>query len=126
MENDKTFLCFTHDLRDKPCLGFELHNNVDAQHPTTELFLVRKGQKIFAYLNSCPHTGVNLHWQPDDFLDLDDQFIQCSVHGALFRIEDGLCLHGPCLGASLTGIDICIDEGKVYLLVSRPPARTSA
>ncbi|MEE8263379.1 MAG: Rieske (2Fe-2S) protein, partial [Gammaproteobacteria bacterium] len=41
-------------------------------------------------------------WVPDQFLDETGNLLQCATHGALFRIEDGFCVAGPCTGASLT------------------------
>jgi len=41
--------------------------------------------------------------------------IQCSTHGALFNIESGECLQGPCLGQSLQSIDYEIKEGNIYI-----------
>ena len=55
-----------------------------------EVLLVRRGDEVFAYQNRCPHTGVNLEWQPDRFLDLTNRYIQCATHGALFRLTDGV------------------------------------
>ena len=64
-------------------------------------FLVRHGGRVLAYVDSCPHTGAPLNWEPDRFLDIDQRYIQCATHGALFRIDDGLCVQGPCAGQSL-------------------------
>lgn len=68
---------------------------------------------IYVYQNSCPHLGIQLEWQADEFLDGDSSMIQCSSHGALFRIEDGECLLGPCLGQSLIAIDFAINDGVI-------------
>jgi nitrite reductase/ring-hydroxylating ferredoxin subunit len=52
---------------------------------------------------------------PDQFLDIDGGFIQCSVHGALFQIENGFCVRGPCAGQSLQPVALEISDGQVYL-----------
>ncbi len=111
MPDTSLFLCDMDELIETPARGFERHDMASRGG----LFLVRKRQEVYGYINSCPHTGVNLEWQADDFLDISNQFIQCSVHGAQFRIEDGLCLRGPCLGASLKTVELHIENGKVYL-----------
>jgi len=80
-----------------------------------ELFVVRRGAQVFAYENVCPHTGVTLDWQPDVFLDIEKRFIQCATHGALFRIEDGYCIYGPCIGASLRALPTRIEDGLIRL-----------
>ncbi|WP_210398097.1 Rieske (2Fe-2S) protein [Motiliproteus sediminis] len=74
------------------------------------LIAVRKNGQLYVYLNRCPHRGIALEWQPDQFLDYERQFIQCSTHGALFRIENGLCIQGPCIGCSLQSVSIRIDD----------------
>jgi nitrite reductase/ring-hydroxylating ferredoxin subunit len=63
--------------------------------------VVHRGGRLYAYRNRCPHTGVELNWLPGQFLSIDGEHIQCATHGALFRIEDGLCVYGPCSGQSL-------------------------
>lgn len=80
-----------------------------------EILLVRKGDAVYGYRNHCPHTGVNLDWMPDQFLDLTESFIQCATHGAMFRIEDGYCLRGPCAGESLQKLYLEIEQGGVVL-----------
>ncbi len=70
------------------------------------LLVVRRGDELHAYHNRCPHTGAPLEWREHDFLDREGRYIQCSLHGALFRIEDGLCLAGPCRGRSLERVEL--------------------
>ena len=82
-----------------------------------EIFLVRKEGQIYGYQNRCPHTGINLEWIPNQFLDVTERLIQCATHGALFRVEDGYCLRGPCVGESLQKLPLVIDNGKVMLEV---------
>lgn len=74
------------------------------------LIAVRHQDQLFLYLNRCPHRGIPLEWQPDQFLDYERQFIQCSTHGALFRIDNGLCIQGPCNGQALTPVGFRIDD----------------
>lgn len=77
------------------------------------LFLVRKDGEVFAYVNSCPHVGAPLHMEEDDFLDLDDGVIRCTVHGARFEIETGACLLGPCRNKKLSPYAVTVRNGKV-------------
>jgi len=76
---------------------------------------VRRGAAVFAYHNRCPHTGVNLDWQPNQFLDLSNRYIQCATHGALFRLEDGFCLRGPCVGQYLQALRVVIEGEQVFI-----------
>jgi len=103
----------TASLRPHSAREFSLAGN-DGQ---VEIFIVHANQQFYAYKNHCPHTGVNLNWQPDQFFDFEDRFIQCSTHGALFRIEDGYCVRGPCVGASLSAIPLKIDNHEIYVQI---------
>jgi nitrite reductase/ring-hydroxylating ferredoxin subunit len=104
-------ICALDEIPDKKARGFTL-NSGDKK---IDFFIVRKGGEVFGYINSCPHTGINLDWQPDQFLDLTGYKIQCSTHGALFRIRDGYCTYGPCLGRSLTPVQLIQDNGRIKL-----------
>ena len=82
-----------------------------------ECFVIHVKQHFYAYKNRCPHTGVNLNWQPDQFFDYENRFIQCSTHGALFRCEDGYCVRGPCAGASLERLPLKIENDTIYVQI---------
>ncbi len=82
-----------------------------------KLFVIRRGQQIFCYYNICPHMGVNLDWVPDQFLDSSAQLIQCATHGALFQIEDGQCIAGPCQGQKLSPVKVNRDEDYFEILL---------
>jgi nitrite reductase/ring-hydroxylating ferredoxin subunit len=110
MQDDKKFLCHKSEIEENKARGFAL-----ADDDEQDLFVVRRDDQFYAYRNSCPHTGVSLNWQPDQFMDLDEFYIQCSVHGARFQVEDGLCIWGPCLNLSLPRLELIIEDEKVYL-----------
>ncbi len=80
-----------------------------------EIFVVRDAGGVYAYENSCPHTGGPLDWTPDRFLTLDKRLILCATHGALFRVRDGTCVGGPCAGRSLAAVRISIVDGEIRL-----------
>jgi nitrite reductase/ring-hydroxylating ferredoxin subunit len=80
-----------------------------------EGFVVHKAGHVSAFLNSCPHTGAPLNWGPHQFLDMEGEFIQCSLHGAIFRAEDGFCVRGPCVGESLKSIPVVLEEGVIWV-----------
>jgi nitrite reductase/ring-hydroxylating ferredoxin subunit len=79
------------------------------------VFVLRCSTGFVAYVNSCPHRGTPLDWQPDRFLDVSGRLIQCATHGALFRIADGVCVNGPCTGAALKPAAVRLREGVLYL-----------
>jgi nitrite reductase/ring-hydroxylating ferredoxin subunit len=80
---------------------------------------------LVAYLNDCPHAHAPLDWTPGHFLDAERKHLLCTMHGALFRIHDGLCIDGPCPGLSLTPVPITVEDGIVRIggsrAASRPP-----
>ncbi len=80
-----------------------------------EVFVVRQANRVYAYLNQCPHTGGPLDWVPDQFLNLEQDHIQCATHAALFRIHDGFCVAGPCSGDHLTAVPASVENGMIVL-----------
>lgn len=82
-----------------------------------QLFAVRSGGGVYLYRNRCPHLGIELEWQPDRFLDYQNQFVQCSTHGALFLIESGECVSGPCQGQFLEPIPHEVRDGELWALL---------
>lgn len=111
----KIYLCQTNELKEYQTRQFVLDMNDDK---TLDMFLLKQDGEIRAYLNYCPHLGIALNWQPDEFLSLEHTHIVCATHGALFVLEDGLCVSGPCRGQSLTALNIEIDDSKAVYLVS--------
>jgi nitrite reductase/ring-hydroxylating ferredoxin subunit len=101
------FLCASAQLSEGQSLGFNL-----AEH---KLFVVRRDGQVYAYQNRCPHRGIPLEWQADQFLDHSHSLIQCATHGALFLIESGECVAGPCAGQSLQTLECSEDQAGIWL-----------
>ncbi len=76
-----------------------------------------------AYQNFCMHAGHPLNWKPDGFLTGDGSQIICSSHGAIYEIESGECVAGPCPGRKLRPVEVEIRDGEV---VVRGPAIQTA
>ncbi|MFN2309301.1 MAG: Rieske (2Fe-2S) protein [Gammaproteobacteria bacterium] len=110
-EPQRLRLCRLEALPDPGARGFCLHADAGVR----DIFVVRRGETVFAYLNHCPHTGSPLDWQPDQFLNPERSLIQCATHAALFRIEDGHCLAGPCAGQALTPVAVTLIDGWVVV-----------
>lgn len=106
-------LCRSDELADGCSRGFL----PDAQGNDT-VFLVRQGQALFAYRDICPHYGdTALPWKKDVYLDAASEHIVCAAHGALFDINTGECVRGPCRGAFLRQLDVAISAtGEIILL----------
>ncbi len=86
-------------------------------------FIVRRGAAVHAYVNRCPHAGHPLNLQPDDFLTRDRSLLLCRSHGALFEIETGRCIAGPCAGRELRRVPIEIVGDRVLVAADvRPEA----
>ena len=97
------FLCPSQGLGEGASRGFVLDE--------LRLLVVRREGRVYAYKNRCPHRGVSLEWQPDQFLDSSASLIQCATHSALFLIESGECVAGPCAGQFLTALD-CREDSQ--------------
>jgi len=105
----------SHSLDDIPeagCKGLSAPGQAALEVP---FFVIRRDGKLNIYRNRCPHLGVPLEWMPDQFLDRDGHYIQCSTHGALFRTDNGLCISGPCQGESLETIPFRIEEKSLII-----------
>lgn len=77
-------------------------------------FVVRKGEAVFGYVDRCPHAGLPLAQQLDQYLTPDGGLIACSWHGAMFTVEEGACVGGPCVGAKLAPWPVEAREGRVF------------
>lgn len=76
-------------------------------------FVVRRGGEVFGYVDSCPHAGWPLAGPSGRHLTRENDLILCAGHGALFRIEDGLCTSGPCGGKRLEPWPVRLVDGVV-------------
>lgn len=101
-------LCHTDELIENEARAF--------RSPVGEVIAIMRDGHYYAYQNSCPHLGINLEFNPDEFMDMDKYFIVCSNHGALFQVEDGLCVSGPCQGQSLLPVAIRINQNAIELV----------
>ena len=101
-------LCNLDDIAEDLSKGFVLPDN-------QTIFAVRRDGQVFVYRNRCPHLGIELEWLEDQFLDSEGALIQCSTHGALFVIETGECVAGPCLGKALEGIPCRIENNRILI-----------
>lgn len=104
-------LCHIDDIAEGSARGFDVQGE--------KYLAVKRDNKLFVYKNSCPHLGIPLEWREDHFLDSDGDLIQCATHGALFVIETGECVFGPCLGDRLSPAKISVENGEV-LIADRP------
>lgn len=76
-------------------------------------FVVRRGDSVHGYVDRCAHMALPLAQQLDQYLTPDGGLIQCSWHGALYRIDTGECVGGPCTGARLQPWPVTVIEGAI-------------
>lgn len=104
-------LCHIDELKDPGSRAF----NLGDQTSSNGFFIVRDGDQINAWENSCPHARMPLEWMPDEFLDASETYIVCAVHGALFDMHSGFCVSGPCNGQGLKRVEVEVRDNKIYL-----------
>ena len=104
----ETFLCHLKDMVNPGGKGFRVGRR-------ERFFIIRKEKKVFGYVNICPHQGTPLDWKDDVFLTFKKDYISCATHGAMFKIETGECVRGPCLGRMLVPIKLRVEDGKIML-----------
>ncbi len=104
-------LCDVEDIPEDGSAGFvaELDDRKIA------VMAIRKNGAVYVYENECPHIGAPLDFMPGQFLSHDKEYIICSTHAALFKIDTGECIDGPCYGDHLIQINAEVRDGSVYL-----------
>ncbi|HTK34040.1 MAG TPA: Rieske (2Fe-2S) protein [Caulobacteraceae bacterium] len=102
-------LCLLESLQDGHARNFVLEIGDRRFHG----FVVRTGETVHGYVDRCPHMGLPLAQRLDDYMAPSGDLIACSWHGALFRIDDGRCVGGPCVGAHLSPWPVRVRDGMV-------------
>jgi nitrite reductase/ring-hydroxylating ferredoxin subunit len=72
-------------------------------------------REFVGYVNACPHGKVWLNIGDGSFFTPDGTHLRCGRHGAMFDVASGLCLAGPCEGASLEPIPLALMGSDVCL-----------
>jgi nitrite reductase/ring-hydroxylating ferredoxin subunit len=111
-------LCRLEEIADGQAKGFDLGHDA--------IFVVRAGRRIFAYRNACPHTGGMLDWDDEGFMSDSGEHILCQTHGALFQVDTGACLAGPCLGDCLAKVAVVLDGRDQVVLTHVKDAEVPA
>jgi nitrite reductase/ring-hydroxylating ferredoxin subunit len=95
-------------------------------HGQSKKFTLRRGERdfeamllnyrgnLYAYVNRCPHVGITLDWVDNQFFTVDNRYVMCANHGAVFEPPTGECIWGPCVGASLESLALDIQGEKVF------------
>ncbi|MFC4518744.1 Rieske (2Fe-2S) protein [Cupriavidus pinatubonensis] len=90
-------------------------------------FAVRFDGAVHGYLNQCAHVPMELDWQEGQFFESSGLYLICATHGAMYEPDSGLCVGGPCRGASLAKLRIEERDGNVFWVPEAPyhPADTA-
>ncbi len=112
MAQAERLICASAELADG---GKGIRFEVPAEPGPQSAFVVRHGGQVYGYLNRCAHIGVELDWQPGEFFDDSGLYLVCATHGATYLPDSGKCIAGPCRGAQLTQLDVCEQDGGVFL-----------
>ena len=113
MAPEKCVICASADL---PEAGKGVRFRVQRGGREAEAFAIRFHGRAYAYLNECGHVPAQLDWLPGAFFDDSKLYLICSVHGALYAPETGLCLGGRCQGKGLVALQVAEADGKVCLI----------
>ena len=108
---NQIILCSINEIKNISSKGFF----IEIENIKLNLMAIHTDKGIFVYVNSCPHIGSPLDFTPGEFLDQKKQYILCSTHGALFRIDDGHCISGPCQGKYLKKIETTVNDNNVII-----------
>jgi len=104
-----TRLCALDQIADPGAKGFSFREG----DYLFQGFVVRHLCRLRGYIDRCPHAGLPLAMVDDRYLTREADLILCASHGALFRVEDGICLAGPCAGVGLREWAVRVEDGVV-------------
>jgi nitrite reductase/ring-hydroxylating ferredoxin subunit len=109
-------ICGLNDIANRRAKAFQLlRRGEDGGEKAFSIFVVRWGTQVFGYVNRCPHDGVNLDWERNQFLDPSGLRLMCGKHGALFDIGTGRCVAGACAGHGLEPVSVNVIDGDICI-----------
>ncbi|MDD2610229.1 MAG: Rieske 2Fe-2S domain-containing protein [Giesbergeria sp.] len=103
-------LCHLHDIPDGSARGFD-----PGGVGRDTVFVVRRGDCVHGWYDQCPHEGLTpLPYRRHHYLNKAGNRIVCFAHGALFEIDSGQCVRGPCLGQALRSLPLTLlKDGRI-------------
>lgn len=108
-------ICNIDDIKDNGASVYKLNNsNIDY-----EIIIVRKNFKIHGFKNLCPHANLPLNLNSLEVLSRDKKHLICKNHAALFDIDSGVCVSGPCIGKGLELVNLKIKDEKIFFNESK-------
>jgi nitrite reductase/ring-hydroxylating ferredoxin subunit len=79
------------------------------------MFVVRRGDAVFGYLNICPHYSSPLNYRAGQFLNEERTRIRCTMHFAEYRIEDGFGVAGAGANCWLDPVPVYLRDGQIVI-----------
>lgn len=79
------------------------------------LVIIRQEQRIYCYINRCPHAGWPLETFEGKFLFSMDGDLICAGHGASFDVTDGRCMGGPGRGLPLRAYKFKVEDEYIII-----------
>jgi nitrite reductase/ring-hydroxylating ferredoxin subunit len=79
------------------------------------MFVVRRGESVFGYLNICPHYSSPLNHRAGQFLNESRSRIRCTMHFAEFSIEDGFGVAGAAQNCWLDPVPVHVKDGQMVI-----------
>lgn len=87
----------------------------DGGLPIFALVVRDSNGRLRAYRNLCRHQAIPLDGGSGEFLTRDRRHLVCGTHGALYRLDDGYCVKGPCAGLALDPMRCREKDGGLYV-----------
>ena len=81
-----------------------------------DAFVANFKGEIVAYENLCRHLPITLDYGDGEFFSNDGSLFVCQTHGAFYEPKTGLCVAGPCTGASLLPLKTELTDGEIFLV----------
>ena len=88
--------------------------DVDTDERREALLVRTPDGEARGWLNYCRHL-LDVRLDKGSGAPMRDGEVVCANHGAYFEADTGLCTFGPCEGAVLESVAVCVDNGDVYL-----------
>ena len=106
-----TILCLLDDIADNAAKEFVFGRGTTV----FSMFVVRRANQVFGYLNICPHYSSPLNCREGEFLSDDRTRIRCSAHFAEYRIEDGFGVAGAGERCWLDPVPVHVENGIIVI-----------